>query len=455
MYGDGASTSIEASMLVEFLKAHPHFSFDIEEYLISLGSLQSTQARLSAFQDRMGDHTADQDQQNVILRSIREEFSKSVGKYKDLHDVHSFCDIPFSTKDLIRADPTSFLNRDLLKADLWYKSTSGTSGPPLTVLYDRQFYFDQLLVSPLRTLLRAGISNPAGSRVLCLHITDTQSSSHRVVASPIGKPKLLVNFVVSGNFADTIDELVNFVKAERPVVITSRPELLELLMAHSHERQWQHHPICIVSSGSLLTQERRQRIENFFRTDVFSSYGLTEFGLVASECRHKSGFHVDGTSVFVEVISKEGRPLALGNEGELVISSVQNRAMPLVRYRTGDTGILTTACQCGAAGLVIARLCGRHVPCFRFSSGVLFSPTYFNDLFSRFPITEYQITQTSANTVEVGVEFQTCSRHGTALLSAVRTHVEKSFPVNVVVRIKQERFTPGSKLQRYRSLLPN
>ena len=82
---------------------------------------------------------------------------------------------------------------------------------------------------------------------------------------------------------------------------------------------------------------------------VFPHYGSREMGLAgAISCRCREGMHMR-PDVIIEIIHNEGKPVPDGFEGELVISTPQMEAMPLLRYRTGDyTYIIPDACSCGS-----------------------------------------------------------------------------------------------------------
>lgn len=111
------------------------------------------------------------------------------------------------------------------------------------------------------------------------------------------------------------------------------------------------------------TEETRRRIEQAFRLDVYNSYGLTEMNGpgVAFECEHKAGMHLWEDNYLLEIIHPEtGEPLAEGETGELVLTSLKREAMPLLRYRTRDiTSVVPELCACGRTHRRINRITGR------------------------------------------------------------------------------------------------
>jgi phenylacetate-CoA ligase len=121
-------------------------------------------------------------------------------------------------------------------------------------------------------------------------------------------------------------------------------------------------PLAIICSGESLTVESRTVIESTFGAPVFNRYGSREFSVIASECERHEGLHVNAENLLVEVLC-DGEP-ALDREGEIVVTDLRNFAMPMIRYRTRDVGILTSrTCSCGRQ-LPLLQLTGGRVTDF-------------------------------------------------------------------------------------------
>jgi phenylacetate-CoA ligase len=111
------------------------------------------------------------------------------------------------------------------------------------------------------------------------------------------------------------------------------------------------------------TEETRLKIESALGLDVYNSYGLTEMNGpgVAFECELKSGMHLWEDNFILEIINPQsGEPVPDGETGELVLTSVNREAMPLLRYRTRDlTSLIPEPCACGRTHRRIRRITGR------------------------------------------------------------------------------------------------
>lgn len=111
------------------------------------------------------------------------------------------------------------------------------------------------------------------------------------------------------------------------------------------------------------TEETRRKIEAALGIDVYNSYGLTEMNGpgVAFECEGKCGLHVWEDNFVLEIINPAtGEPLGDGETGELVLTSINREAMPLLRYRTRDlSSVIPGPCACGRTHRRIHRISGR------------------------------------------------------------------------------------------------
>ena len=111
------------------------------------------------------------------------------------------------------------------------------------------------------------------------------------------------------------------------------------------------------------SEAMRQKIEQLYSVKAYNSYGLSEISGpgIAFECKCQSGLHIWEDYVYPEIVDPETlKPLPDGEEGELVLTTLQRQAMPLIRYRTRDlTKIISEPCTCGRTHRRIARITAR------------------------------------------------------------------------------------------------
>ncbi len=107
----------------------------------------------------------------------------------------------------------------------------------------------------------------------------------------------------------------------------------------------------VLSSAEPLDAALGQSLRQHWQCEVLDHYGLTETAYGgAVECAAHNGFHVRELDGLIEIVDISGnKVLQHGQAGEVVITTLQREAMPLVRYRTGDVArILPGPCACGS-----------------------------------------------------------------------------------------------------------
>jgi phenylacetate-CoA ligase len=110
------------------------------------------------------------------------------------------------------------------------------------------------------------------------------------------------------------------------------------------------------------SETMRGRIEDELGIKAYDIYGTSELsGPMFTECREQMGLHVWGDQMLIEIIDPDtGEPLEDEEEGELVVTTLQKEALPLLRYRTRDiTRIERGICECGRTHPRIMRILGR------------------------------------------------------------------------------------------------
>jgi phenylacetate-CoA ligase len=442
--------------LGDVLASYPEFRFDLEEYIHSTKYRSWLDSRYKQFQAHLRNPRYVGVERRRIIAAVRKLLTEQVPAYKGLSNVAGLEEIPFIDKNSLRSDKSSFLNSLFEPSDLWCKNTSGTTGAPVTIFYSPHFYFEILHLSVRKAAATSGHREAERRPVFCMHVTDNLSCEEWVIADPLGQVGLMIQVVMDEGNLNSIERISRLIGDLQPAIITAKPSIFEVLVETLDGacRSNIQSPDCLISSGANLEESLREQVQEILQAPVYNAYGLTEFGIIASECWAQDGLHLDDTLVLCEVVDENGHGLPEGSEGELVLSSISNMAMPLIRYRTGDLVVLTSApCACGRYGTRIRSLRGRTVLCFRFRSGALFSPTHFNNLFSLFPLREFQITQLDLDRFLVSVQLVDSRLDEDALLDHIKEYVSNALPDRVEVVAQSTEFDSRSKFERYRSQL--
>lgn len=100
--------------------------------------------------------------------------------------------------------------------------------------------------------------------------------------------------------------------------------------------------------GEYLSLATRNYLEQVFRCPVYNHYGAAEVGTIGYECKARQGFHVNSANIFLEIIGEDGTLVRDNQNGNIVITSFESRAMPFIRYAIGDRGSwIPGECLCG------------------------------------------------------------------------------------------------------------
>ena len=189
------------------------------------------------------------------------------------------------------------------------------------------------------------------------------------------RPKLIVAYT------DSIYELANF--AER--------EGLEVLQQKA-----------IITSAGTLYPFIRKKIEKVFQCRVFNRYGSREVGDIACERVDCECLWVAPWGSYLEIIDSAGNRVPDGTEGEILVTSLLNFAMPLVRYKIGDRGTLTgqNIGTRNVSGQFLEDVVGRIDDTFKTTTGTFIHSGYFMViLFHKAWIRKYQIVQKSSSLI--------------------------------------------------------
>jgi phenylacetate-CoA ligase len=117
-----------------------------------------------------------------------------------------------------------------------------------------------------------------------------------------------------------------------------------------------------IAAGEPYSEETRTHFEKGFNCKFMDQYGLAEINTgLAGECKYKCGLHVPWDYVYPEIINQNTQEvLPEGETGELVLTTLNREANPVIRYRTGDiTSITYKKCKCGRTTPRISRIKGR------------------------------------------------------------------------------------------------
>jgi phenylacetate-CoA ligase len=154
--------------------------------------------------------------------------------------------------------------------------------------------------------------------------------------------------------------------------------------------------------GELLGEEVRPMCREIWNAPVVDMYSSQEVGYIALQCPHYEHYHIQSECVLVEVLNDENLPCAPGEIGRIVITTLHNYVMPLLRYEIGDYAEVGEPCECGRGLPVIKRIWGRKRNMLVLPSGEKRWPILRGDVYRDIaPIRQFQFVQTSLTHINV------------------------------------------------------
>ncbi len=307
-------------------------------------------------------------QNEKIVKQVKHAY-ENVKYYRDLMDekgvkpedikgVDDIKKLPFLSKaDLREAYPYGLLGTDL-KNVVRIQSTSGTTGKRVVAFYT-QHDIDLWEECCARAIVAVGGSNEDVVQVCYGYGLFTGGAGLHGGSHKVGSLTLPMS---SGN----TERQIQFMMDLGSTILCCTPSYAAYIGETLAERGYKPEDNKLkagIFGAEPWTEEMRRSIEKSLGIKAYDIYGLTEISGpgVAFECEEQSGMHINEDHFYVEVIDPEtGEVLPEGSKGELVFTSLDKEAFPLIRYRTRDICVLSREkCSCGRTHVKMTKPMGR------------------------------------------------------------------------------------------------
>jgi phenylacetate-CoA ligase len=183
--------------------------------------------------------------------------------------------------------------------------------------------------------------------------------------------------------------------------------------------------IGVYSTAEVLTDDARQAMQAAFGCRVFNQYGCREIPNIACECRHGK------MHIFTDLVRVESH----GDDHRLLITSLSNRLMPMIRYAVGDNGHLSDQrCACGLPFPLLHMDVCRDNDHIVSRDGRRIHPSYFNRLlYGQTRIREYQWLQTAVDRIELNLVAPDKPEPGFG--QALQQHLQRDIDSQMTLRV--------------------
>ena len=322
---------------------------------------------------------------STYYKRIFNEANIDIASIRTIEDLQK---IPFTKKADLQLYNDEFLCCPKSKI-IDYVTTSGTMGDPVTFGCSEKD-LERLAYNECKSFSCAGLTE---NSVLQL-MTTLDKRFMAGMAYFLGLRKLGAGVIRVGNGIpelqwDTIQRL-------HPDAIMCVPSFILRLIEYAEQNGIDYHHCSVKKIIGIGEGLRNQdftlnllgnRIhEKWPEVQLFATYSSTEMAATFSECEFGLGGHVHPELIIIEIIGEDGLPVADGEVGEVVATTLGVEAMPLLRFRTGDIAAkIVTPCPCGRNSYRLTPLVGRKHNMLKLKGTTIYPPA-INDVLDN---TEY------------------------------------------------------------------
>ena len=279
--------------------------------------------------------------------------------------------------------------------------TSGSTGNPAVVLYDKRCIDVASAVAAFRTFARkedfksfmkhgkktAGVFADYGFYLAC------GMSRYLQLKMPWKQTKITVDV----NAPE--DQIIKELNAFQPAMLSGYPSNLALLAEYD---ELKIRPDVVITGGELLTDAVREKLRSKFGCYVQTHYSCTEAGEIACECS-EGHLHINEDWVIVEPVDENNQPVGYGVlSDKVLITNLANYIQPFIRYELTDRVIIhNEKCKCGRNSLWL-EIEGRTDDTLIFENGVKIAPMSLYKILEEIkPVKRFQLIQTGTNRLEL------------------------------------------------------
>ena len=276
-----------------------------------------------------------------------------------MSSIEQLRELPFTTKEQLRSEfPWGLLSTDKRNV-IRLHSSSGTTGSS-TVVYHSRHDIDSWANLMARSLYSAGVRDSDIFQNICGYGLFTGGLGFQNGIEKLGCLSIPAG---AGNSIRQIKLMRDFGTTVVHAIPSYLGRLYDVFKEEGLDPRRDTRLHTLVIGAEPHTEEHRRRIEEMFGVKAFNSFGLSEMNGpgVAFECTEQNGLHIWEDAFIIEIINPETlEPVADGDIGELVMTTLDREAMPVIRYRTRDlTRFLPGECRCGRTHRRIDRISGR------------------------------------------------------------------------------------------------
>ncbi len=329
----------------------------------------------------------------------------------DIRTIEDLQKLPLLTKDIIKQNWEELKPKNLSQIGYYNRATGGSTGVPLQYRLSKR---DRFLSGAILYRGWGYGGYDLGQKMVFLAGTSLDIGRKSYVASKAHEIARNIKKLSSFDMGENeMQQYADFLIIFKPKFIRGYASSIyffaQWLKEHNIKVQ---SPNAVFTTAEKLFPKMREVIGDVFGCEVFDGYGLNDGGVSAYECPEHSGLHIDTERSIMEIVDSNRDQVDEG-QGQILATSLNNYAMPFIRYCTEDiASILNYECPCGRSSKLLDNIFGREkefliTPNGQFVHGAaLFNLIFHNLQSSSFSdvvntIKEFQIIQRSKEKIEI------------------------------------------------------
>lgn len=369
----------------------------------------------------------------------REMFDKHGLQPEDIRTIADLEKLPIIDKKVVTENlHLGIMSNSHDKKKILKVTTSGSTGEPFTVFAEKK-QLEIRWAATLRSTEWTGYRFGAPQvRLWHKHLGMKKIEIMKeMIEAFFSKRKFIPAYEIS---EENIKHFLEDIMKYKPVLLDGYAESYNIIAQHLRHIKYEgHKPMGIMSSAQTLPAESRKRIEDAFGCKVYDKYGAREFaGGLAYQCPEQNGYHVVAECGIIEIVDANGKQVAPGETGAVVVTELNNYALPLIRYKLGDFAVAmdpNVTCKCGRGLPLMGNIDGRIQATILGTKKQIVPGSFFARLFANhdYAIRQFQVVQSEFGSITMNLvkAHRYEDRVLEGLLVEVRKHLGDDIKVDI------------------------
>nr|WP_298789300.1 CoF synthetase [uncultured Allomuricauda sp.] len=326
------------------------------------------------------------------LSQLLKHAINTVPHYFDITDAEPRLDMfPVIDKQTVREKFEQFKSQEYAHRHTHRVTTSGSTGKPFNILHDKNKR-QRNTADTIFFAERAGFE--LGSRIYYLRLWDKQYKKNKYLSSIQNISMHSVDDLSDDNIAQLIKKLEQDGSTKSLLAYTSALDTICNYLDKNHAKPLDCKINSAIAIAEAMGEEVKTKVYKYFGAELLSRYSNSENGILAQQRSRNStrSFEINWASYHIEILDlNTDKPTTPGEPGRIVVTDLFNYSMPLIRYDTGDVGVMDIDKDYGS--LSFSRIEGRKMDMFTNTKGEYVSSHIIHHILQFDGIEQFQFVE--------------------------------------------------------------